>query len=86
MVFNVCTLSQTNSVIEADKLLLAHSAAYEDAMILHRDISGGNILIDNEGCGMLIDWDMCMWRENKAEAEKTGQKIVRVSWRALFKI
>lgn len=26
---------------------------------------------------MLIDWDMCVWLENKEEAEKIGQKIVR---------
>ncbi|KZV63029.1 hypothetical protein PENSPDRAFT_641476 [Peniophora sp. CONT] len=55
--------------------LKAHGAAYEDAMILHRDISGGNVLIDKHGQGMLIDWDMCLWRENKEEAERTGQKI-----------
>lgn len=64
--------------------VLAHSAAYEDAKILHRDISGGNILIDKDGCGMLIDWDMCVWRENKEEAEKIGQRIVREFQRALL--
>ena len=60
-----------------DLVNLAHSAAYEVAKILHRDISGGNILIDKDGNGMLIDWDMCVWLENKEEVEKIGQTIVR---------
>ncbi|KZV75786.1 hypothetical protein PENSPDRAFT_599441 [Peniophora sp. CONT] len=53
----------------------AHGAAFEDAKVLHRDISGGNILVDKSGRGMLIDWDMCVWLENKDEAEKIGQKV-----------
>ncbi|KZV64470.1 hypothetical protein PENSPDRAFT_588350 [Peniophora sp. CONT] len=55
--------------------LKSHGAAYEDAKILHRDISGNNIMIDKDGRGMLIDWDMCVWLENKEEAERTRQKI-----------
>ncbi|VDC07151.1 unnamed protein product [Peniophora sp. CBMAI 1063] len=66
------TLQLCTSLMHA---LKSHGAAYEDAKILHRDISGGNILIDKDGCGMLIDWDMCVWLENKEEAERTGQKI-----------
>lgn len=45
--------------------------------MLHRDVSGGNILIDKDGQGMLIDWDLCIWLENKDEAERVGQKVVR---------
>ena len=51
-------------------------AAYEDAKVLHRDVSGGNVLIDKDGEGMLIDWDMCVWLDNKEETEKIGQKVV----------
>ncbi|KAI0311679.1 hypothetical protein OF83DRAFT_1149793 [Amylostereum chailletii] len=40
-------------------VIVCHSKAYEDAGILHRDISAGNILIDEEGRGILIDWDLC---------------------------
>ncbi|VDC05997.1 unnamed protein product [Peniophora sp. CBMAI 1063] len=53
----------------------AHGKACESAQVLHRDISGGNILIDKDGRGMLIDWDMCVWLENKNEVERVGQKI-----------
>lgn len=55
----------------------AHGAAYEQAKVLHRDISAGNILIDKDGKGVLIDWDLCVWLENKEEVERVGQKIVR---------
>ncbi|VDB91500.1 unnamed protein product [Peniophora sp. CBMAI 1063] len=40
--------------------LKAHAVAYEKAKILHRDISTGNILIDEHGHALLIDWDLCM--------------------------
>ncbi|EEB94797.1 hypothetical protein MPER_06333, partial [Moniliophthora perniciosa FA553] len=36
----------------------AHQDAYERASILHRDISVGNILITDNGGGLLIDWDL----------------------------
>ncbi len=32
--------------------------AYDKANILHRDVSAGNILITEEGSGILIDWDL----------------------------
>lgn len=36
----------------------AHSRAFELAKILHRDISAGNILLTDEGRGLLIDWEL----------------------------
>ncbi|KAI0267779.1 hypothetical protein BC834DRAFT_822120, partial [Gloeopeniophorella convolvens] len=39
--------------------IVAHSVAYKEAKILHRDVSVGNILItDSGGKGILIDWDL----------------------------
>ncbi|KAI0273318.1 hypothetical protein BC834DRAFT_928374 [Gloeopeniophorella convolvens] len=38
--------------------VVAHSVAYEKSSILHRDISVNNILITNDGKGILIDWDL----------------------------
>ncbi|KAI0030628.1 hypothetical protein K488DRAFT_23138, partial [Vararia minispora EC-137] len=37
--------------------LISHDVAVRKALILHRDISNGNILIDKDGKGMLIDWE-----------------------------
>ncbi|KAG1740423.1 uncharacterized protein EDB91DRAFT_1053224 [Suillus paluster] len=37
--------------------LLAHKDAYENAKILHRDLSVGNIVV-YQGEGFLIDWDL----------------------------
>ncbi|KAF8443808.1 hypothetical protein L210DRAFT_3735437 [Boletus edulis BED1] len=38
--------------------LNAHEDAVKKSLVLHRDISPGNIIIVN-GHGMLIDWDLC---------------------------
>jgi len=55
-------LSSVSETVPASILklitLIAHTAAYNKAQILHRDISARNILITKEGTGILIDWDM----------------------------
>ena len=38
--------------------LLAHRHAHDKAKILHRDISAGNIMITEEGRGLLVDFDL----------------------------
>ena len=43
--------------------MLAHRKVWEDAKILHHDISIGNIMIRVEGekrTGFLIDWDLAI--------------------------
>ncbi|GJE93732.1 hypothetical protein PsYK624_098930 [Phanerochaete sordida] len=55
--------------------LKAHSVAWTDAGILHRDISVGNVMINSEdGQGMLIDWDLCKFKAdfNKPACEPGG--------------
>ena len=39
-------------------MFIAHTDAYNKTRILHRDVSAGNILITEEGTGVLIDWDL----------------------------
>ncbi|KAJ3505210.1 hypothetical protein NLJ89_g7536 [Agrocybe chaxingu] len=36
----------------------AHREAFENCVILHRDISGGNVMMNENGCGILNDWDL----------------------------
>ncbi|THU78571.1 hypothetical protein K435DRAFT_737535 [Dendrothele bispora CBS 962.96] len=50
--------------------LIAHSDAYEKALVLHRDISPGNIQIMNDGTGMLIDWDLCSYLDDDSVASQ----------------
>ncbi|KAI0791359.1 hypothetical protein C8Q75DRAFT_876430 [Abortiporus biennis] len=49
-------------------VLLAHQCAWEDAEILHRDISPNNIVIVEKEPGkfiaILIDWDLCKYKED----------------------
>ncbi|PPQ77046.1 hypothetical protein CVT25_014863 [Psilocybe cyanescens] len=54
----------------------AHSEAHDQAQILHRDISVGNIMIDGHGRGLLVDWDLSKSTTQKNEGpslpERTG--------------
>ena len=49
-------------------IVSAHQQAWEKAGVLHRDISGANILITGSGAqcrGILIDWDMCKYKDTE---------------------
>ncbi|KAE9400210.1 hypothetical protein BT96DRAFT_919607, partial [Gymnopus androsaceus JB14] len=51
-----------------------HQRAYEDAKILHRDVSAGNIIF-YQGKGWLIDWELARWVDKDSGArarERTG--------------
>ncbi|KAH8914947.1 hypothetical protein BT69DRAFT_1357194 [Atractiella rhizophila] len=57
--------------------LEAHQKAFDSsggqASILHRDISEGNILFDDNGRGFLCDWELARVGEDTSEAsERTG--------------
>ncbi|CAA7259406.1 unnamed protein product [Cyclocybe aegerita] len=49
----------------------AHREAFEKCGILHRDISGGNIMLDENGRGILNDWDLA---RTVAEIEKGARQ------------
>ena len=53
---------------------LAHTEAFENAKILHRDISIGNVIISDCG-GLLIDWDLAKSIE---DLEKKSQQPFRM--------
>lgn len=48
--------------------------AYEQANILHRDISPNNILIYN-GSALLIDWDLSKSQENIQQARESERTV-----------
>ncbi|KAI5984862.1 hypothetical protein EDD15DRAFT_2374764 [Pisolithus albus] len=53
-----CTKELAQAVLHA---MEAHWQAYEKAGVLHRDISVNNILIDENGNGVLIDWELALF-------------------------
>ena len=55
---------------------VAHKEAFENAKILHRDISVGNILITNDGHGLLIDWDLSKYIKDLAMGARQGERSV----------
>ncbi|KAG1763736.1 hypothetical protein EV702DRAFT_1156666 [Suillus placidus] len=54
--------------------LEAHEDAYNKAGILHRDVSVGNLIVTDDGEGLLIDWDLCRKRGiiQKRRHDRTG--------------
>ncbi|KAH9174774.1 hypothetical protein EDB89DRAFT_1904348 [Lactarius sanguifluus] len=53
------TFKSTRELCEVIRdAIVAHTEAYERVGILHRDVSAGNILITENGSGILIDWDL----------------------------
>jgi len=54
---------------------VAHDDVFFGADILHRDISIGNVILNN-GTGLLIDWDLC--KIMNPESENEGHAIERM--------
>ncbi|KAF9003412.1 hypothetical protein BDQ17DRAFT_1425368 [Cyathus striatus] len=48
-----------------------HRKAWEKCGILHRDISGNNVMLDRWGHGVLNDWDLARRREEMDQAPHT---------------
>ncbi|TFK41629.1 hypothetical protein BDQ12DRAFT_710673 [Crucibulum laeve] len=51
---------------------VGHHEAWNKCKILHRDISGGNILLDGQGHGILNDWDMAQRGNKPLSNMRTG--------------
>ncbi|KAJ8523318.1 hypothetical protein ONZ45_g140 [Pleurotus djamor] len=50
-----------------------HKQAYKLCNLLHRDVSGGNILILDNGDGLLNDWDLAI-RLDESGSARTGER------------
>ncbi|KAA1467249.1 hypothetical protein DENSPDRAFT_832253 [Dentipellis sp. KUC8613] len=71
------TKEMVDAVFDA---LIAHWDAYDRAEILHRDVSGGNILIVDEGektKGILIDWDLSKGKKAQPTARRKWRTVSR---------
>ena len=56
--------------------MTAHTVAYGTARILHRDVSAANILITENGSGMLIDWDLSKEIKDDDETPRQHSRTV----------
>ena len=52
--------------------------AYTKANILHRDVSAANILIDQAGHGVLIDWDLCRYMNDTSGAHRQWRTVSQI--------
>ena len=57
----------------------AHDAVYFKAKILHRDISVGKILIDEDGNGFFIEWNLYVRISDDPPCARRAQRTVRFS-------
>ena len=68
--------------LDANASLLGHEAAWIKAGILHRDISPGNILIDDRDPkalkAFLNDWDLCKYEEDLKKGPSDKARSVRI--------
>lgn len=69
---------------------LAHSGAWTQANILHRDISDGNIIIyedpfdtaeEPQSIGLLIDWDLCKYKADMSKVATQKSRSVSPAFR-----
>ena len=48
-------------------MLFRSDHAFFGAGVLHRDVSIGNIIISDDGTGLLVDWDLCKVMDSTSE-------------------
>ncbi|KAF9495163.1 hypothetical protein BDN71DRAFT_1431115 [Pleurotus eryngii] len=54
--------------------LQGHKEAYELCGLLHRDVSGGNILIQGDGTGLLNDWDTAVVEKDIQDSPRAHER------------
>ncbi|KAI6116466.1 hypothetical protein F5141DRAFT_1213058 [Pisolithus sp. B1] len=59
-----CTKELARAVLHA---MTAHWQAYKRARILHRDVSVDNIRIDEDGNGVMIDWELAIFLDDESD-------------------
>ncbi|KIJ04855.1 hypothetical protein PAXINDRAFT_27092, partial [Paxillus involutus ATCC 200175] len=66
-----CTKELVRGILGAMK---AHWSAYKSVNLLHCDISPGNIILTDDGKGLLIDWELAKKVDENAakRRERTG--------------
>jgi RIO-like serine/threonine protein kinase len=57
-------------------LILAHRFAWELCGILHRDVSGKNVLLTEDGRGVLNDWDLAKTINGMEKGVRRHQRTV----------
>lgn len=62
--------------------LPAHTEAVDNARILHRDISIGNVIISDRG-GLLIDWDLSKDVDDLANISRQPYRTVSLIFKWL---
>ena len=77
----MCCKVHSQSIILILHYLTAHKEAFEKVKILHRDVSVSNILITNDGRGLLIDWDLSKHMEDLAKGAQQGEHSVNSFFR-----
>ncbi|KAJ3506913.1 hypothetical protein NLJ89_g6598 [Agrocybe chaxingu] len=71
--------------------VVAHQDAYLKCSILHRDVSGNNVLMSNEGEGILNDWDLAKristeianperWAKMSGEEQEADKAKIKGTW------
>ncbi|KAI6035679.1 hypothetical protein EDC04DRAFT_3033548 [Pisolithus marmoratus] len=65
----ICEFRSTRELTQAvAHAMRAHWHAYNDAKVLHSDITANNILIKDNGDGVLIGWELAIFLDDKADS------------------
>ncbi|KAH8099843.1 hypothetical protein BXZ70DRAFT_222102 [Cristinia sonorae] len=70
LLYSLSTAESSKVLVRAIRnSIICLTTAYEKANVLHRDVSSGNVMLDEDGQGVLNDWDHALMFERTDEAE-----------------